>query len=100
MSIIFIFEMISCQGKYDLLLLSEMINNKVYNLIIDYRKGGMLENLDTILVTLFLLYWAYWITIAIIFRKRMDPFYVAFISPFTPIILVCEWLTTPVEKKQ
>ena len=59
----------------------------------------MLNSLDTAVLTVFVLYWAYWISIAIIYRKRIDPFYVAFISPFTPIVAVCEWLIIPVEKK-
>jgi hypothetical protein len=58
-----------------------------------------LNNFDAVFLTLFVLYWAYWITIAVIYRKRIDPFYVAFISPFTPIIMACEWLTNPAEKK-
>ncbi|MCK5310465.1 MAG: hypothetical protein KAJ62_00050 [Desulfobacteraceae bacterium] len=58
-----------------------------------------MNNLDTILVALFLLYWAYWITIALIYRKHIDPFYVAFIAPFTPIVLICERLIIPAGKK-
>ena len=58
-----------------------------------------MNNFDVIILTLFILYWAYWITIALIFRKRIDPLYTAFISPFTPIVAVCEWLIIPAEKK-
>jgi hypothetical protein len=58
-----------------------------------------LKNLDTILSTLFVLYWVYWIAIAFIYRKRMDPFYVAFISPFSPIVAICERLIVPPKEK-
>ena len=58
-----------------------------------------MNNLETIFLTLFVLYWTYWVTIAVIYRKRIDPLYIVFIAPFTPIVSICEWLIIPVEKK-
>ena len=58
-----------------------------------------MNNLETIFLTLFVLYWTYWVTIAVIYRKRIDPLYIVFIAPFAPIVSICEWLIIPVEKK-